>query len=144
MFLEINNFIVDYFFIWNHLWPKNSFLNFQILKFIFLKKYQITSDGENNQKSCCTQRNLQYCSFWLFYLKLFGDQKLCFKCIVFFRKIKWPWTKKWPTLQTLGLKWSKTFEFEYFHLNLFRISNNITIFVEMNIKRLYHLVTSDS
>jgi len=43
---KIHNFVVDYFFIWNHLGLRTYVFNVMILKFIFFWISQMTLDGK--------------------------------------------------------------------------------------------------
>jgi hypothetical protein len=45
----IYNFVVDDFFIWNHLQSQNFIWSAQILKFNFFRIVQMTLDEKNNQ-----------------------------------------------------------------------------------------------
>jgi hypothetical protein len=73
---ELYNFIVDNFFIWNHLSKENYVLIFHIVNSIFSNDLGWRND---QNQSCKSRRYLQLCSLKCFYLDSFSIPNTHFK-----------------------------------------------------------------
>jgi hypothetical protein len=76
---EIYIFLVDYFFIWNHLWFQNCVWSSYILRFKFSNCSNKLGWRNDPNQSFRSRWDLQLCSWQLLYWKSFTMPKFCLK-----------------------------------------------------------------